>query len=83
MNKVKIYTASYCPYCEKAKNLFRQKGIAFDEVDLTNDDSKREEIQEKTGHMTVPVIFIGEEFIGGCDDLYALENDGKLDSKLK
>ncbi|MFZ5802706.1 MAG: glutaredoxin 3 [Candidatus Omnitrophota bacterium] len=81
--KVKIYTTQYCPYCRKAKDLLARKGIRFADYDLTNDEEKKEEMMEKTGWTTVPIIFIGEEFIGGADDLFALENSGQLDEKLR
>ena len=81
--KVIVYTTQYCPYCTRAKNLLQSKNIPFQEVDLTNDDKKREELENKTGHMTVPMIFIGDEFIGGSDDLHALEASGQLDKKVK
>lgn len=81
--QVTVYTTQYCPYCMRAKNLLKSKGIAFQEVDLTNDQMKRDELSEKTGCMTVPMIFIGDEFIGGSDDLHDLEAEGKLDQKVK
>ena len=81
--KVVIYTTDYCPHCRRAKDLLRRKNIPFDEIDVTHDEAKRNEIAEKTSWMTVPMIFIDKEFIGGADDLYALEASGKLDSKLK
>ena len=83
LKRVTIYTTTYCPHCARAKHLLQEKKILFEEVDLTNDRRKREELEKKTGWMSVPMIFIGEEFIGGADDLYALEESGKLDSKLK
>jgi len=83
MKKVIVYTTDYCPYCRRAKQLLENKKIAFEEIDLTNDSAKRDALQEQTGWMTVPMIFIGDEFIGGADDLYALEKSGKLDSKLQ
>ncbi len=81
--KVVIYTTDYCPHCRRAKDLLARKNIPFQEIDVTNDQAKRDAIEEKTGWMTVPVIFIGDELIGGADDLYGLEASGKLDSKLK
>ena len=83
MKKVTVYTTEYCPYCHRAKALLTRKKIDFQEVDITHDDAKREELEKKTGCMTVPMIFIGDEFIGGSDDLHALEQAGKLDEKLK
>ncbi len=83
MKQVTVYTTSYCPYCSRAKNLLKKKNIPFQEIDLTNDDAKRAELEEKTGSMTVPMIFIGEKFIGGCDDLYALDSAGELEKSLR
>lgn len=84
MKKVTVYTTQYCPYCTRAKNLLKSKNIAFEEVDLTDKEALREELEKKTGGwQTVPMIFIGDEFIGGADDLAALDRSGKLTSKLK
>ena len=80
---VTVYTTDYCPHCTRAKGLLKSKNIPFKEVDITHDEAARKKIEEKTGWMTVPMIFIGEEFIGGADDLYALESSGTLDAKLK
>lgn len=82
MKTVKVYTTQYCPYCNRAKSLLAQKKIPFEEIDLTHDHEKRDAIAEATGWTTVPMIFIGDEFIGGCDDLYALESRGELQKKL-
>lgn len=81
--KVTIYTTRYCPHCMRAKDLLKRKEISFEEVDVTEDQEKRDEISEKTGQMTVPMIFIGEEFIGGADQLYALEQGGELQAKVR
>ncbi len=81
-NPVTIYTTTYCPHCQRAKDLLKRKGIAYREVDLTDDEKIRAEVEERTGWMTVPIIFIGDEFIGGADDLYALDASGQLTSKL-
>ena len=80
--KIIIYTTNDCPHCARAKALLKRKNLSFQEVDVTHDQKKRDELEEKTGWMTVPMIFIGEEFIGGADDLFALESSGKLDRKL-
>lgn len=80
--KVKLYTTQYCPYCVRAKSLLQEKKADFEEIDVTNDGETRQKISEQTGWMTVPMIFIGEEFIGGADELFALESSGELDSKL-
>ena len=80
--KVTVYSTEYCPYCARAKNLLKSKGIAFEEIDLTHDSEKRNTVQEKTGWMTVPMIFIGDEFVGGSDDLHALDAKGELVKKV-
>ena len=83
MPEVLIYTKDYCPYCIKAKNLLKRKGVAFKEIDLTHDEKLQLEIVEKSGgRKTVPQIFIGGQPIGGSDDLHALEQAGKLDGLL-
>ena len=80
---VSIYTKDYCPYCKKAVALLQSKNVAFNEIDVTHDDAIFEEVKKRTGWDTVPQIFIHGEFIGGCDDLYALEEKGDLDAKLQ
>ncbi len=83
MKPVLIYTTNYCPYCVRAKTLLKQKGVQFEEIDVTDNEDLREEMTQKAGgRKTVPQIFIGETHVGGCDDLYALENEGKLDGLL-
>ena len=83
MKPVVIYTTNYCPYCVRAKTLLKQKGVQFEEIDVTHHEDLREEMIHKAGgRKTVPQIFIGETHVGGCDDLYALENEGKLDGLL-
>ncbi len=82
MKIVKIYTTNYCPYCTRAKQLLKSKNIAFQEIDLTNDSELREKISKQTGHQTVPMIFIGEKFIGGFDNLNALSQNGELDALI-
>ncbi len=80
--KVTVYSTEYCPYCTRAKALLKTRGIAFEEIDLTHDQEKRNAVQEKTGWMSVPMIFIGDEFIGGSDDLHALDAKGELLKKV-
>jgi glutaredoxin 3 len=83
MSKVKIYTTPICPYCVRAKSLLEKKGASFDEVDVFMDADARQEMEDKTnGARTVPQIFIGEKHVGGCDELYALESEGRLDPLL-
>ncbi|MDD3437745.1 MAG: glutaredoxin 3 [Candidatus Gastranaerophilales bacterium] len=83
MKKVKIYTTSTCPYCIKAKKLLEYKKIPYEEISLNeNYEANMATLSQKTGFETVPQIFIDEEFIGGCDDLYELEQHKKLDMLL-
>lgn len=83
MPPITMYTTKVCPYCIAAKRLLNKKGAAFEEVDVSFDPAKREELVKLSGgRMTVPQIFIGEQHIGGCDDLYELEASGKLDALL-
>ncbi len=79
MVKVKIYTKDNCPYCIKAKLLFKKYKVNFDEIQIKNQE-EQDNLIEITGWMTVPQIFINDKFIGGCDDLYKLEEEGKLKS---
>lgn len=84
MNKVVIYTSPVCFYCTKAKKLLTSKGISFEEIDVSTDDTIRETMIEKAmGRRTVPQIFIHDQPIGGCDDLYALEKSGDLERLLE
>jgi len=83
MPPVEIYTTRYCPYCHAAKALLKRKGVLFQEIDLSGARDRRTEMIERAnGRMTVPQIFIGDIHVGGCDDLHALEDDGKLDALL-
>lgn len=83
MQLVTIYTTQVCPYCVKAKALLNKKGAKFTEIDVGQDEAVREAMIAKAGgRRTVPQIFIGETHVGGCDDLYALEGEGKLDALL-
>jgi len=81
--KVEIYTSSYCPFCFRAKNLLKSKGIAFNEIDVTDDDAMREKMIELSGgRRTVPEIFINGKIVGGYDELTALNVRGELDAML-
>lgn len=82
MKNTEIYTKDYCPYCRRAKELLQQKGVAYVEYDVTHDSAKEEEMRARSGRRTVPEIFIDGVLIGGCDDLFSLEQDGKLDDLL-
>ena len=81
--RVEIYTKMYCGYCARAKRLLSEKGVAFEEYDITLGGPKRAEMLErKPDAMTVPQIFIDGKAIGGSDDLARLEREGKLDTLL-
>lgn len=83
MRPVEIYTTPICPYCHAAKRLLQKKGVAFAEIDVSRDPSLREAMTQRSkGRRTVPQIFVGDTHVGGCDDLYALEDAGKLDPLL-
>jgi glutaredoxin 3 len=83
MAAVTIYTTLVCPYCVRAKRLLDHKGVAYDEIDVTSDAKRRQEMIQASGRRTVPQIFIGEQSIGGFDELYALEQSGELDGLLQ
>lgn len=83
MAKVEIYTSPLCPYCWRAKRLLGEKGVAFEEIDLWADPSRRPEMVARAGgRTTVPQIFVDGRPIGGSDDLYELERRGELDRLL-
>lgn len=83
MAMIEIYTTQTCPYCIRAKMLLQDKGAAFKEIDVNQDPKLRFEMTKRAdGGYTVPQIFINNEHIGGCDELYALERAGGLDEKL-
>ena len=79
---VRIYTKSWCGYCHRAKSLLERKGASFDEIDVTYDREREQEMVRLSGRRTVPQIFIDGTPIGGSDDLAALDANGKLDSLL-
>ncbi len=83
MANITIYTTNYCPYCVKAKQLLSTKGASFSEIDVTEDNEMRLKLVDMTnGAKTVPQIFINDQHIGGCDDLYALNDKGELDALI-
>ena len=73
-----MFSTTYCGYCYLAKRLLRARGIPFDEIDVTRDPDARARVVASTGHRTVPVIFIDDRFIGGSDELHALDRAGAL-----
>jgi len=83
MKPVRMYTTPICPYCVRAKSLLRKKGVEVEEVDVFMDMQAQEEMESRSGGArSVPQIFIGDTYVGGCDELYALEKEGKLDRLL-
>jgi glutaredoxin 3 len=79
MNPVRMFTTQVCPYCIRAKQLLKQRGVdLIDEIRVDLDPAQRNVMIEKTGRRTVPQIFIGETWVGGCDDLIALDQKGGL-----
>lgn len=83
MPKVEIYTTMLCPYCFRAKKLLEKKGVTYSEIDVSTDPDGRAKMRARAGGShTVPQIFIGDTHVGGCDELYALEQTGALDPLL-
>lgn len=82
MAKVTIYTRPFCPYCSRALALLNEKGADFTEIEAGMDPALRQEMMQRSGRNTFPQIFVGDQHIGGCDDMMALEQQGKLDALL-
>ena len=83
MKKVKIYTTPYCPFCIRIKNLMKNKKIGYEEIDLSTNPEKFDEMTSKSnGAKTVPQMFVNETHIGDCDHVHELDNNGKLDEIL-
>jgi len=83
MPHVEIYTKMFCPYCARAKRLLEQKGVNYDEYEVSGGGARKQEMLGRaSGRTTVPQIFIDGQHIGGSDDLAALEREGKLDPLL-
>jgi len=81
---VLMYTTAVCPYCTRAKQLLKARGVVeIEEVRVDLDPDRRDEMMQKTQRRTVPQIFIGETHVGGCDDLYALDASGQLKQLLE
>ena len=79
---VTLFTTAWCPYCLRAKSLFQQKGVEFNEISVDGDYEKRQEMMRLSGRHTVPQIWVGKTHVGGCDELMGLERNGKLDELL-
>jgi len=82
MARIEMYTTPSCPYCVRAKRLLKERGLAYEEIDVATDDALRLEVMKRSGRRTVPQIFIDGRSIGGYDELRALERKGELDRLL-
>ncbi|KAB3534092.1 glutaredoxin 3 [Alkaliphilus pronyensis] len=82
MKNIVIYTKEYCPYCKRALGLLDEKGVQYKKIDVTDDFETYKSVIQKTSWDTVPQIFIDDMFIGGCDDIMALDEKGELDKLL-
>jgi glutaredoxin 3 len=83
MARVQVYSKKNCAYCVSAKALLQRKGVAFEEIDVENDDARRAWLVEATGQRTVPQIFVDGRSLGGFMDIDALDKEGKLDPILR
>ncbi len=83
MAKVLMYLTASCPFCQSADRLLQEKGVQAQKIRVDLEPARRGEMMQKSGRRTVPQIWIGERHVGGCDDLYTLEREGKLDPLLK
>jgi glutaredoxin 3 len=81
--KITIYTTPYCPYCHAAKALLKKKGAAFEEIDVQDASLRQQMMLRANGRRTVPQIFIGEDHVGGSDDIHELDRRGQLDPMLQ
>ena len=83
MARVEIYSSMFCPYCHRAKKLLASKGADVQDIDVTMNQGLRREMMERAGgRHSVPQIFIGGRHVGGCDELFALDAEGRLDRLL-
>jgi glutaredoxin 3 len=82
MKNITIYTTNTCPYCVKAKSLLNKKNAIFTEINVEDEDKRNKMMELTSGRRSVPQIFIGDQHVGGCDDLYELERTGELDQLL-
>jgi len=78
-----MYVTDWCPYCARARSLLASRGVAFEEIDIEAVEGARSEMEARSGRSSVPQIFIGDQHVGGCDELQALDEAGRLDPLLK
>ena len=83
MKKFTIYSKGYCPFCKRAIQLAEKTGAEVEVIDVVGDEDTYTKIKKQTGQQTVPQVFIGDEFIGGFDELSALKTSGELENRLK
>lgn len=83
MAAVFMYSTPWCPFCIRAKRLLDDKGVTYEDVDVAAQPARRGEMIEKSGRTTVPQIWINDTHVGGCDELFALQRQGKLDELLE
>ena len=81
--RVLMYITAACPFCRSAERLLLEKGARIEKVRVDLEPARRAEMVQRSGRRTVPQIWIGERHVGGCDDLYALEREGRLDPLLE
>ncbi|HHH47662.1 MAG TPA: glutaredoxin 3 [Gammaproteobacteria bacterium] len=82
MPDVVMYSTKFCPYCVRARMLLEQKNVPYTDIRIDEHPDRRAEMEQRAQRTSVPQIFIGDEHVGGCDDLFALEAAGELDRKL-
>ena len=83
MKRVVVYSTRFCPYCMMARRLLEIKGVSYEEIAVDHDQQQRQTMMQRSGRHTVPQIFIGEQHVGGYDDLAALDRAGQLDPLLR
>tara|TARA_R100000908_G_C3743056_1_gene139086 strand:+ start:99 stop:377 length:279 start_codon:yes stop_codon:yes gene_type:complete len=83
MKKFRIFSANYCSYCKQVIMLLTYKGAHYEVFDVANNDIARMLLFERTGLRTVPQVFLGEKFLGGCSDVLAMDESGELDILIK
>jgi len=81
--KVLMYVTGWCPYCMRARSLLESKGVTIEEIDVEAVPGARAEMRSRSGRSTVPQVFVGDKYVGDCDELYALDAAGRLDAMLK
>jgi glutaredoxin 3 len=80
--EVKMYSTRFCPYCMRARSLLESKGVVYEDIGIDANPQMRQEMMKRSGRHTVPQIWVGEQHIGGFDDMYLLERQGDLDELI-